>query len=122
MIVDAASGKVNQEAPFAPLQVDGDFWLVRKPGETQGCWSYSLKQRQYVAHFRGVELQRRHYPDCTAAVSRDGRHVLFRAKHGPLARVFIYGDLVTKQTVRWESPTELDRCRNLRFVWVETPD
>ena len=41
---------------------------------------------------------------------------------GPLAGVFIYGDLITKQTVRWDSPEVLDRADALEFVWVETPD
>ncbi|HUY87412.1 MAG TPA: hypothetical protein VMV10_01630 [Pirellulales bacterium] len=268
-------GKFRQEIPFIPLATDGGSWLVRKPGETEGCWSYSPKQRQYLAHFvdpppavfswsklspdgksrawvlasmprgwqggmlrgrlilqrdgkkadvsvpieleafpgsgvpvipKGIQLtfsaegevqfrawrgdneaedrvwniniatgklnagvaphsqpaqdpevldgvpvpeylrsdvrglehfgrsglapafllhlgilkERPEYPDCTAGVSRDGRHVLYRAGKGPLARFFIYGDLLTRQTVRWESPDGLDN--SLEFVWVETPD
>lgn len=274
LLLNAATGKFRQEIPFIPLATDGDFWLVRKPGETEGCWSYSPKQQQYIAHFvdpppaifswskmspdgksrawvlastprdwqggtlggrlilqrdgkkdvsapieleaipgsgfpvipKGIQLtfsaggevqfrackgddeaedrvwniniatskvsagvaphsqpaqlpevldgvpvpeylgpavqglehfgrsglapafllhlgilkERPEYPDCTAGVSRDGRHVLYKAAKGPLARFFIYGDLLTKQTVRWEAPDGLGNAMD--FVWVETPD
>lgn len=40
---------------FVPVATDSSFWLVRKPGETQGCWSYSPQQRQYIAHFGPVD-------------------------------------------------------------------
>jgi hypothetical protein len=70
----------------------------------------------------GILKERPEYPDCIAGVSRDGRHVLYRAKIGPLSGFYIYGDLLTKQTVRWKSPDGLD-CRDAQgFVWVETPD
>ena len=60
------------------------------------------------------------YADCTAGVSRDGRHVLYAAKKGPLSGFYIYGDLLTQQTLRWKSPAGLD-CRDAQaFVWVET--
>lgn len=280
LLLNVASGKVSQEIPFTPLETDGDFWLVRKPGEAEGCWSYERKQRKYIAHFgrvdppadgfsrsklspdgksrawvlasipprrqggtltgrlilqrdgeeedvsvpieiqalavrggavipKGIQFTfspegrfqfrawkgdneaedrvwtidigtgklsagvaphspptedtatvldgvpvpgylRQHvsglehfgrdglapafllhlgilkdqpeYPDCAVGVSPDGRHVLYRARKGPLARVFIYGDLLTKQTVRWESPDGLDRRDSQEFVWVDTPD
>lgn len=60
------------------------------------------------------------YPDCTTAVSPDGRHILFAARKGPLHGEFIYGDLVTKKTERWKIPKDLD-ARVMKFVWVVTP-
>ena len=70
----------------------------------------------------GILNERPEYPRCTAGVSRDGRHVLYRAKNGPLAGVFIYGDLLTKQSVRWRSPDGLDCNISQEFIWVETPN
>ena len=279
LLLNAATGKLDQKIPFVPVETDGDFWLVRKPGEAEGCWSYDRKTQQYIAHFgrvdppavglsrsklspdgrnrawvlasmpggwqggvlkgrlilqrdgekedisvpielkalagsgvavipKGIQLtfspegmlqfrgwkgdneaedriwsidvasgklssgvaphsqpakdadavldgvpvpdylrkyvrglehfgrdglapafllhsgilkERPEYPDCTAGVSRDGRHVLYSAKKGPLAGVYIYGDLLTKQTVRWGSPAGLDCRDSQEFVWVETP-
>lgn len=281
-VLDVASGNLSSELPFVPRAKDGKFWLVRKPGETEGVWSYSLAQRKYIAHFGEVAIPRNmgyyqsklspdgrnrawilapipkgwmndwffgtvdgqlilqrdgkkedvtapikfvasagtaypvspsgiqltfpaedkvefrasavdlkpedrvwsidavrghvtesvapqseqredplfagipvpdylrpqlkefvsfgasgiapaflmhvgilseppQYADCAAGVSPDGRHILFRALKGPLARVLIYGDLVTKQTVRWDLPRELDQG-HLDFAWVKTPD
>lgn len=71
--------------------------------------------------YLGVITNQPQFADCTTGVSRDGRHILFDAKGGPLANVFIYGDLQTKQTIRWASPPELKRCNDMEFVWVETP-
>ncbi len=71
--------------------------------------------------YLGILKQQPEFPDCTAGVSRDGRHILYKAKKGPLADVFIYGDLQTKQTVRWASPAGIKRGDSLEFVWVETP-
>jgi hypothetical protein len=279
LLINAASGKLSYDVPFTPLETDGDYWLVRKIGETRGCWSYDRIKGQYVAHFGAIDkptpgffqaklspdgrsrasllapvpsgwsggtlpgrlilqsgsgkdvsvpveiqatpgsglpvipldvelkfsaggkLQLRsrkgandaedqvwtidiatgtvtsgtashsqsakdadgflggvqvpdylrqyvrglehfgrgglapafflhagilkkppEYPDCTTGVSRDGRHVLYRARAGSLAGVFFYGDLLTKQTVRWESPAGLDLGDPEEFVWVETPD
>lgn len=280
LLVNAASGHLSDDIPFTPLATDDGFWLVRKPGEVEGCWSYDRKKRRYIAHFGPVDLpavgfsqsnlspdgknrawvlasmpygwqsgtiagrlilqrdgekedvsvpikmqafagsgvavipndiqltfspegkfrfrawmgnkvaknrvwiidvatgkvtsevsphskkpandawaaldgipvpdylrkdvadlghfgrsglapafllhlgilkQRPEYADCIAGVSRDGRHVLYKANEGPLAGVFIYGDLLTKQTVRWKSPGELKRCNAMEFIWVETP-
>lgn len=278
-LVHSASGEIHPEAPFTPLDAEEDFWLVRKPGETQGCWSYNRHTRKFITHFnevdqplhgvawsrlskdglsrawmllpkpsgwrggqisgqlilqrngeakditvpievqasvgsgfpiipRGVRFQftpegqlqlrsstdrdkanvrvwsidiatgsvndqivpqeppiqntkamldgvvvpdylekelqhlghfgrsglapaflmhmgilksKPSYPDCTAGASRDGRHVLYRAKKGPLAGIFFYGDLQAKQVVRWESPRGLKPGAVLDFVWVETP-
>ena len=61
------------------------------------------------------------FPDCTAGVSRDGRHILYKAKEGPLANFFIYGDLQTKRIIRWPSPVGFELCDSLDFLWVETP-
>ena len=69
----------------------------------------------------GILKDKPEYPDCKAAVSPDGRHVLYLAKKGPLAGVYIYGDLLTKQTVRWDAPKGLDWGDAADFVWVETP-
>jgi len=278
LLLDATLGTVHHSVPFTPIETDGNYWLVRKAGETNGCWSYDRVKRRFIAHFgpvdepevglsrsrlspdgrsrawvlapmpdgwrggtiegrlilqraagkeeisvpvemqaamgsgvpvvpRGIELKfspagrvefrarsgkneaedqvwsidiasgkvssgvKRHLPvagdeaavlggvpvpdylrdqvselryfgrsglapafllhlgilkerpgyaDCTAGVSPDGRHVLYAAKKGPLSGFYIYGDLVTKQTVRWKSPDGLD-CRDAQeFVWVET--
>lgn len=70
----------------------------------------------------GILKERPEYPDCTAGVSRDGRHVLYRAKNGSLARFYIYGDLLTRQIVQWESPDGLVCHDAQEFVWVETPN
>ncbi|HEV8003972.1 MAG TPA: hypothetical protein VGP63_29165 [Planctomycetaceae bacterium] len=279
LLVNASSGRLSREIPFVPLATDGEFWLVRKPGETEGCWTYDRRKRQYVAHFghvdaltaddysesklssdgkcralvlatppdnwrggsltgrlilqrhgekkdisipielqayagsgvavivEGVQLafapegnlqlrawaglkvpkdhvwtidiatgkvtstlaphsdpadecvkldgvpvpdylrydvrvfrhfgrtglspaflmhsgilkQKPEYPDCVAGVSPDGRHVLYKAHHGPLAGVLIYGDVFTKKTVRWEWPDMLRECNAMEIVWVETP-
>jgi hypothetical protein len=69
----------------------------------------------------GILKQPPEYPDCAAGVSPDGRHILFRAKNGPLSDVFIYGDLQTKTTVRWKSPEGIKPTDSMDFVWVETP-
>ena len=280
LLLDTASAKLSRSVPFTPIATDGNYWLVRKPGETEGCWSYDQARRQFVAHFgpvdipkvsfsqsrlspdgksrawvlaampqgwRGgtikgrlllqgnsekgeisvpIEMQARmgsgipvipidtdltfskddqaqfraqsgtneaedrvwsidiasgnvssgtrqhvapgdresavldgvpvpdylqkyvskfghfgrsglapafllhlgilkeepEYPDCIAGVSPDGRHVLYAAKKGPLSGFYIYGDLLTKQTVRWKSPDGLDWRDAQEFVWVETPN
>lgn len=280
LLLDTVSAKLSHSIPFTPIATDGNFWLVRKIGETEGCWSYDPAGRQFVSHFgpvdeskvgfsqsrlspdgknrawvlasmpaewRGgaiqgrlilqrdggkgeisapIEMQARmgsgipvipmgtelkftedgrvefraqmgrneakvrvwsidiasgnvnsttterlavgdrepatldgvpvvdylqkhiskfrhfgrsgiapafllhlgllkeepEYPDCTAGVSPDGRHVLYAAKKGPLSGFFIYGDLLTKQIVRWKSPVGLDGRDAQEFVWVETPN
>ena len=71
MVLDAASGKLSQEIPFVPLARDGDFLLVRKPGETEGCWSYWLAQRKYIAHFGAVDSPRRGFSQ--SKLSPDGK-------------------------------------------------
>ena len=44
-----------------------------------------------------------------------------KAQKGPLAGVFIYGDLQTKQILRWTSPAGIKPGDSMEFVWVETP-
>ena len=69
----------------------------------------------------GILKEAPEYPDCDAAVSPDGRHVFYRAKKGPLANVFIYGDLQTKKTVRWTAPAGIKVGDVAEFAWVESP-
>lgn len=49
--------------------------------------------------YLGILKGQPEFPDCTAGVSRDGRHILYKAKEGALADVFIYGSskLSTRQ-------------------------
>lgn len=280
MRLNTASGKLTKDVPFEPLWVDGEHWMVRKPDDPTGCWSYNRKQLKYIARFDSVDrrawafsdpelstdgeslawvllnwpnfdkwrggllpgkmlLQRkdrkedisipieiwaaagsgipvipkifqfefgknstlrmcariddnnskakhweidvatgratdnikqhvqqkdipRHvsgvpvpeylrneieevayfgpsgiaaafmkhlgivktlpqYDECRTGVSKDGRHVLYKALKGPLEGHFYYGDLKTKQTNRWQSPKELTDCNSMDIVWVETP-
>ena len=69
----------------------------------------------------GILEDKPNHSDCIAGVSPDGRHIFYKARKGPLADVFIYGDLLTKQVVRWKSPAKLLQCNAMDFVWVETP-
>jgi hypothetical protein len=275
-ILDAVSGKMSKDVPFVPVSTDDHYWLVRKTGETDGCWSYDRKKRQFISHFgnveapdvgvsrsklsadgtsrawlvapkpvnwrggsipgklilqrggnedisvpvemqamrgsgipvipRGIELkflpegkvrfsasdgdeksplrvwsidiatgkvsqgleprspssadddglfaggpvpdylqkyvkgfghfgrgglapafllykgilkERPEYPDCISGVSRDGRHILYKALKGQLAGEYIYGDLLNQKIVRWKSPEGVDAGKAQEFVWVE---
>lgn len=69
----------------------------------------------------GILKEAPEYPDCDAAVSPNGIHVFYRAKKGPLANVFIYGDLRTKKSERWAAPAGIKVGDVAEFVWVETP-
>ncbi len=69
----------------------------------------------------GVIKEKPSYDDCIVGISPDGRHILYKAKNGPLQDVFIYGDLLTKKTLSWKSPESLRRCNAMEFAWVETP-
>jgi len=69
----------------------------------------------------GVLKKRPEFPDCEAAVSNDGRHILYKAKKGPLSNAFIYGDTQTKRILRWQTPKALRYDNSMEFVWVETP-
>jgi len=44
-----------------------------------------------------------------------------KAQKGPFAGVFIYGDLQTKQILRWTSPAGIKPGDSMEFVWAETP-
>jgi hypothetical protein len=72
--------------------------------------------------YMGILKHRPGFDDCRAGVSRDGRHVLFRTKDGPLSGFYFYGDLVKKQIVRWKSPEALRPGDAQEFVWAETPN
>jgi hypothetical protein len=128
--IDIATGKVSSgvvrhlpAADDAPAVLDGvpvpDY--LRKHVSGLKHFGRSGLAPAFLLYL-GILKEQPEYPDCTAGVSRDGRHVLYRAKKGPLSRVYIYGDLLTKQTVRWESPDRLDCRDSQEFVWVETPD
>ena len=69
--------------------------------------------------YKGILKEPPEYPDCTAGVSRDGRHVLYRANKGELSGEYIYGDLKTQKIVRWKAPRDLDAGDAQEFVWVE---
>jgi hypothetical protein len=70
---------------------------------------------------QGILKKQPEYPDCVAGVSPDGRHILYLARQGSLAKSFIYGDLQTKQTQRWERPAAINARDSMEFLWVNTP-
>lgn len=277
LLIDTVSGGISRSVPLTPIATDGKYWLVRKPGETKGCWSYDRVKQDFIAHFESVEIpevgfsksklspdgrnrawvvasmprgwgggkiggrlilqnhkgkgdvsvpiemhavrgsgfpvipvytdlsfpangrvefragrvenetedkvwvidiesgnvssattphvkspvpelatlggvpvpdylrylidefdhfgrsglapafllhfgiikEKPEFPDCTAGVSPDGRHILFAPKKGPLSGFYIYGDLVTKQIKRWKAPDGLNHLDSQDFVWVE---
>ena len=69
----------------------------------------------------GILKEKPKYPDCVTGVSPDGRHVFFAAKKGPLADEILYGDLRTKQVIRWKRPEGIDPGDSMDAVWVESP-
>jgi hypothetical protein len=128
--IDIASGKVSSEVK-RHLAVAGSESAVL------GGVPVPDYLRKYVSELRhfgrdglapafllhlGILKEQPEYPDCTARVSPDGRHMLYAAKKGSLSGFYIYGDLLTKQTVRWKSPDGLDCRDSQEFVWVETPN
>ena len=126
--INTASGKISKSfRPYIPPNED-DFALFSGVPAPVYLRTY-LKTLQHfgrgglaVAFLRheGILKNQPEFPDCTAGVSRDGRHILFKAKKGPLANVLICGDLLTKQIVRWDSPAGTPGdC--MEFVWVDTP-
>ncbi len=70
-LLNAGSGGISRNTPFTPNDVDGAFWLVRKPGESSGCWSYDSSTRQYIAHFNAVDVPSVGYS--SAKLSPDGK-------------------------------------------------
>lgn len=127
--IDIASGKLteNTRPHVSPAETDFSvFGGVPTP-------EYLRPYLKNLTHFGrkglapaflmhlGVLKAEPEYPDCEAGVSLNGRYVLYKAKKGPLADVFIYGDLQTKQTLSWPTPHELKQCGGMEFVWVEAP-
>ena len=126
--IDTASGKISKSFRHYVQPKEDDFALFDGVPAPVYLRPY-LKNLQHfgrgglaVAFLRhqGILKNQPEFPDCTAGVSRDGRHILYKAKEGPLANVLIYGDLLTKQTVRWDSPAGTPG-EYMEFVWVETP-
>jgi hypothetical protein len=127
--IEVASGKAAEtERSLSAPKDDGPFLFdgVRAPDYLR---SYLKDLRHFgrsglapafLMHL-GILKKQPEYPDCTAGVSRDGRHILYKANKGPLADAFIYGDLKTKQTVRWATPVGIKRGDVMEFAWVETP-
>lgn len=127
--IDSVSGKITKS--FRPYVAPNDetnelFNGVPAPDYLQPF----LKHFRYIGRsamapaflmYLGILKKSSEYPNCTAGVSRDGRHILYKTKDGPLKDVFIYGDLRTKHTVRWVSPDKMKVGDCMEFVWVETP-
>lgn len=127
--VDIASGQtVETQRPRAVRPEDGlsVFHGVPTPEYLRpylrNLWHFGRSglAPAFLMHL-GVLRKQPEYPDCVAGVSRDGRHVLYAASKGRLAKVFIYGDLVTKQTLRFARPPGIKPDDSMEFVWVETP-
>ncbi|MBX7105157.1 MAG: hypothetical protein K1X57_13835 [Gemmataceae bacterium] len=70
---------------------------------------------------KGIIADWPQFDECTGGVSNDGRHVLFHAKKGPLAGHLYYGNLATRQVIRWQLPPALANSAIDEFAWVETP-
>ena len=127
--IEIASGKATESV--RPFAVPKDAALLLFDGVPppdylrpylKNLWHFGRAglAPAFLMHL-GILKKQPQYPGCTAGVSRDGRHILYKAKKGPLADVFNYGDLRTKQTARWASPTGIKRCDCMEFVWVEAP-
>ncbi len=127
--IEIASGKVTKSSRWDQPPPPPDFAVfggVPTPEYLRpylhdfthyGCSGLSPA---FLMHM-GILKQSPEYPSCVAGVSPDGRHILFRAREGPLSDVFIYGDLQTKTIVRWKSPEGIKPTDSMEFVWVETP-
>jgi len=127
--VEIATGKIVESRRPHPPQAERDFSMFHGAPAPEYLRPY-LKD---LTHFgrrglapafllsMGVLKQRPEYPACEAGVSPDGRHILYKANEGPLADVFIYGDLQTKQILRWPRPAGMKPGNSMEFVWVEAP-
>jgi hypothetical protein len=127
--IDIASGKTDESVrPYVEPKDDtfGLFDGVPAPDYLQ---PYLKNLRHFgrgglapafLMHL-GILKDQPEYPDCTVGVSPDGNHILYKAKKGRLADVFIYGNLRTRQTVRWASPDKIKLGDSMEFIWVETP-
>ena len=71
MGIGTATGAIRKEVPFTPLEVADGYWLVRKPGETAGAWSYDSARRQFVGHFGDVAAPEMGY--AWSVLGPDGR-------------------------------------------------
>jgi hypothetical protein len=127
--IDASTGKTTEsQRPY--LEPEADNFALFNCVPTPEYLRPHLKNLRhfgrggmtpaFLMHL-GILKQQPEYPDCWVGVSRDGRHILFKARKGPLSDVFIYGDLETKQTVRWACPGGMEHADSLEFTWVETP-
>ncbi|MCF6312040.1 MAG: hypothetical protein L3J39_06275 [Verrucomicrobiales bacterium] len=67
----------------------------------------------------GILKEKPQYPDCHVAVSPSGRHIFYKAKKGPLAGVFIYGDLLNKKAKRFQAPDMFKRPIAMDIIWVD---
>ncbi len=127
--IDIASGKVTENVrPYVAPKDDVNTLFDGVPAP-----DYLRPYLKNLRHFGrdglavaflmhlGILKEQPEFPDSTAGVSRDGRHILYKAKEGPLVNVFIYGDLQTKQIVRWACPAGIKPGDSLEFLWVETP-
>ncbi len=57
LLFNVHSGKLSREIAFHPLYATDDgFWVVKKLGETKGCWSYSVNQQKFIAQFGDVDV------------------------------------------------------------------
>jgi hypothetical protein len=127
--IDIATGKITESVrPYIEPRED-DLSLfdgvptpdyLRKHLKELGHFGRGGLAPAFLMHL-GILKEQPEFPDCTAGVSRDGSHILYKAKKGKLANVFIYGDLQTKQTVRWACPKGIKPGDSLEFAWVETP-
>lgn len=70
--INSSSGKIATDAPFTPLQFLDGYWLVRKPGEVDGCWSYDRLQGKFIAHFGPLADDTK----VASKLSTDGKHRL----------------------------------------------
>ncbi len=121
----AVTSKTEPHKPSAPDdyatvgRVPVPAYLRREVKDFAGYGSGGIA----AAFFRhvGIIKDKPGYDDNHAAVSRDGRHALYAAKRGPLLGDFMYGDLVTKKTIRWKAPDGLNPRDAMDFMWVETP-
>ncbi|HEX5222585.1 MAG TPA: hypothetical protein VFZ59_23725 [Verrucomicrobiae bacterium] len=70
--IDARTGAISKPTQFVPLDVDGEFWIVRKVDEKSGSWSYDPNTEQFIGHFRDVDEP---WPgDTRSLLSSDGKN------------------------------------------------
>lgn len=124
--IDIATGEVTaDEIPHEePIKMQNTLGGIPVPEYLQkgidafASFGQSGIAPAFFVHL-GILEEKPRYGDGIGGVSPDGRHVLYCPEKGPLAGFLLYGDLLTKKTVRWKSPDGLHPCK---FVWVETSD